>query len=58
MKKVLSLVIALVLVFSLASVSVASAELTFTTGGTSGTYYAFGNVLAQFITNNLSLIHI
>ena len=52
MKKVLSLVIALVLVFSLASVSVASAELTFTTGGTSGTYYAFGNVLAQFITNN------
>ena len=26
--------------------------MTFTTGGTSGTYYAFGNVLAQYITNN------
>lgn len=28
------------------------AELIFTTGGTSGTYYAFGNVLAQYVTNN------
>ena len=49
MKKVVSLAIALILVFSCAA---AMAELTFTTGGTSGTYYAFGNVLAQFITNN------
>ena len=52
MKKILSLVIALVLVFSFAAVSSASAELTFTTGGTSGTYYAFGSVLAQYISNN------
>ena len=49
MKKVVSLAIALILVFSCAA---AMAELTFTTGGTSGTYYAFGNVLAQYITNN------
>ena len=49
MKKVLSLVIALVLALSCVA---ALAELTFTTGGTSGTYYAFGNVLAQYITNN------
>ena len=48
MKKILSLAIALVLVFSCAAL----AELTFTTGGTSGTYYAYGNVLAQYITNN------
>ena len=49
MKKILSLVVVLLLVFSCAS---ALAELTFTTGGTSGTYYAFGGVLAQFITDN------
>ena len=49
MKKVLSLVIALVLALSCVA---ALAELTFTTGGTAGTYYAFGNVLAQYITNN------
>jgi len=30
----------------------ALAELTFTTGGSAGTYYAYGNVLAQYITNN------
>lgn len=49
MKKTLALLIALVLVFSCAS---AMAELTFTTGGSSGTYYAFGGVLAQFISDN------
>ena len=49
MKKVLSLVVALILALSCVA---ALAELTFTTGGTSGTYYAFGNVLAQYITNN------
>lgn len=49
MKKTFALLLALVLVFSCAG---AMAELIFTTGGTSGTYYAFGNVLAQYITNN------
>ena len=49
MKKILAIVVALTLALSC---SAALAELTFTTGGTSGTYYAFGNVLAQFITNN------
>ncbi|MBQ8089057.1 MAG: TAXI family TRAP transporter solute-binding subunit [Clostridia bacterium] len=49
MKKLVSIVIALCLALSC---SAALAELTFTTGGTAGTYYAFGNVLAQYITNN------
>ena len=49
MKKIVSLMIALVLAFSCTA---ALAELTFTTGGTSGVYYAYGNVLAQYITNN------
>ena len=48
-KKTLALVIALILVFSCAS---AMAELTFTTGGSAGTYYAFGGVLAQYISEN------
>lgn len=49
MKKIVSLLIVLALACSCMA---ALAELTFTTGGTSGTYYAFGNVLAQYITNN------
>lgn len=49
MKKTLAILLALVMVFACAS---AMAELTFTTGGTSGTYYAFGGVLAQYITDN------
>ena len=49
MKKILALMLTLVLVFSC---SAAFAELTFTTGGSSGTYYAFGSVLGQFVTDN------
>ena len=49
MKKLVALLLALVLTFSC---SAALAELTFTTGGTSGTYYAFGGVLAQYITDH------
>ena len=48
MKKMLAMILALMLVFTCS----AMAELTFTTGGTSGTYYAYGSVLAQYITNN------
>jgi len=48
MKKVFALVLALMLLLS----GSALAELTFTTGGTSGTYYAYGNVLAQYLTTN------
>lgn len=49
MKKILSLVVALVLALSCVA---ALAELTFTTGGETGTYYGFGTVLAQYITEN------
>ena len=52
MKKTLAILLALVLVLGCAS---AFAELTFTTGGTSGTYYAFGGVLAQYVTDNTDL---
>lgn len=49
MKKILAILLAMVLTVACAS---AMAELTFTTGGTSGTYYAFGGVLAQFVSDH------
>lgn len=49
MKKILAVLIAMIMVCSCAS---AMAELTFTTGGSSGTYYAFGGVLAQYVSDN------
>ena len=52
MKKVISLVIALVLALSCVA---ALAELSFGTGGEAGTYYAFGTVLAQYISENAGL---
>ena len=52
MKKIIALLLALLLTVSCAS---ALAELTFTTGGETGTYYAFGNVLAQYISSNTDL---
>ena len=53
MKKILSIALALCLVFALCAVSASAADsLTFTTGGESGTYYAFGSVLSQYVTTN------
>ena len=53
MKKILSLVLALALVFALAACGGASStKMTMGTGGTSGTYYGYGGVLGQYITNN------
>ena len=52
MKKVLSLAIALILALGCTA---ALAELTFGTGGEAGTYYAFGTVLAEYISDNAGL---
>ena len=50
MKKLFSMILALCLICSCAF---ALADgLTFTTGGTAGTYYAFGTVLANYVSNN------
>ena len=50
MKKLIALLLGLVMVFTAAT---ALADgLTFTTGGTAGTYFAYGNVLAQHIEAN------
>ena len=51
MKKTLSVILALCLVLALGVTAFAD-SLTFTTGGEAGTYYGFGSVLAQYVTNN------
>ena len=50
MKKMIAVLLSMMLVFSAAA---ALADgLTFTTGGAAGTYYAFGTVLANYVSNN------
>lgn len=51
MKKLVALALALMLVLSAAAVFAAD-DLKFTTGGTSGTYFAYGGVLAQYISDH------
>ena len=57
MKKFVSFLLVTVMIFALCSVGTSAfaagaTKISYATGGTSGTYYAFGNVLAQYITNN------
>ena len=53
MKKTLALVLVLMLVCGFGASALA--DYTFTTGGSAGTYYAFGGVLAQYITDNTDI---
>ena len=56
MKKMLAIVLVLTMALSLAACgSGGSAKMTMGTGGTSGTYYAFGGVLGQYIKNNAGI---
>ena len=50
MKKLIALVLSLMMVF--AATAALADGLTFTTGGTAGTYYGYGNVLAQYVKAN------
>ncbi|MBR6729437.1 MAG: TAXI family TRAP transporter solute-binding subunit [Clostridia bacterium] len=53
MKKFLAIVLAGVMIFALAACNGATGtKMTMGTGGTSGTYYGYGGVLGQYITNN------
>ena len=53
MKKIIALALAVVLVFALCSCGGAGGtKMTMGTGGTAGTYYGYGGVLGQYITNN------
>ena len=51
-KKLIAVVLVMALVLALGACSTASAKMTMGTGGTSGTYYAFGGVLGQYIKNH------
>jgi len=53
MKRIVSLLLVLMMVFGLAACG--SNAMTMGTGGTSGTYYAFGGVLGQYIKNHAGI---
>ncbi len=55
MKKIISVVLACVMLFALAACGGTGTKMTMGTGGTSGTYYAFGGILGQYITNNAGI---
>ena len=51
-KRIAALVLCLALVVALSACGSSGGSLTFGTGGETGTYYAFGGVLSQYVTNN------
>ena len=55
MKRILTVVLALVLALSLVACGSAGTKMTMGTGGTSGTYYGYGGVLGQYIKNNAGI---
>ncbi len=55
MKKILAVVLALMLVVSLAACGAGGASMTMGTGGTAGTYYGYGGVLGQYIMNHAGI---
>ena len=55
MKKIVSVVLMLALVLALAACGGGASKMTMGTGGTSGTYYAFGGVLGQYIKNHAGI---
>lgn len=58
MKKFIAMLFVVCIVFSLCACGSSGGRgesLTFATGGESGTYYAFGSVLAQYVSNNTDI---
>ncbi len=55
MKKIIAIVMALVMVFALVACEGAGSKMTMGTGGTAGTYYAYGGVLGRYITDNAGI---
>ena len=51
MKKMIALVLSAVLILGMAACGSGSTQMTMGTGGPSGTYYAFGGVLGQYMKN-------
>lgn len=55
MKKIISIALCLALAFGLVACGGAASKMTMGTGSTSGTYYTFGGVLAQYIKNHAGI---
>ena len=55
LKKIVAMVMALAMVLALAACGAPAAKMTMGTGGTSGTYYAFGGVLGQYIKDKAGI---
>ena len=55
MKKLIAITLCLILALSLAACEGGASKMTMGTGGTSGTYYAFGGVLGQYIKNHAGI---
>ena len=55
MKRMIALTLALVLALSLAACGGGASKMTMGTGGTAGTYYAYGGVLGQYIKDKAGI---
>jgi len=55
MKKFIAIVLCLVMALSLVACSAGATKMTMGTGGPTGTYYAFGNVLGQYIKDHAGI---
>ena len=56
MKKVIAIALCLALVFALAACGGSDTKMTMGTGGSAGTYYAFGGVLGQYINEQTGIV--
>lgn len=54
-KKFVAVLLALCMVLALCACGSSGEKLTFTTGGDTGTYYAYGSVLAQYVSSKTDL---
>ena len=55
MKKIMSIILAVALLLTMAACGAAPTKMTMGTGGTTGTYYAYGSVLGQYIKNKANV---
>ncbi|MBR5543558.1 MAG: TAXI family TRAP transporter solute-binding subunit [Oscillospiraceae bacterium] len=55
MKKIIAIALAALMLFALCACTGAGTKMTMGTGGTAGTYYGYGGVLGQYITNNAGI---
>lgn len=55
MKRIFSILLVLAMVFSLVACGGGATTMTMGTGSPTGTYYAYGGIVSQYITNNASI---